>query len=66
MGKITADTTLAEVLEYPEAEKILAKYNVPCLHCPMAGNEMGMLKIGAIAKMYGIDLKSLLKELNKR
>ena len=64
--KFTADTTLAEILKYPEAEKILLKYDLPCLHCPMAAYEMGMLKIGAIAKMYGIDLKSLLEDLNKK
>lgn len=64
-GKITEDTTLAEILERPKASKILEKYNLPCLHCPMAAYEMGMLKIGEVARMYGIDLKNLLKELNK-
>ena len=31
----------------------------------MAVYEMGMLKIGEVARMYGIDLKGLLEELNK-
>lgn len=62
--KITKDTTLAEILKHPKAEEILAKYNVPCLHCPMATYEIGTLKIGEVAKQYNIDLKNLLKELN--
>jgi len=65
MPKITKDTTLAELLDKPEAEKILAKYNLPCLGCPFAKFEMENLKIGEVCKMYNIDLKNLLKELNK-
>jgi len=63
--KITTDTTLAKILKYPEAEKILIKYNLPCLGCPFAKFEMENLKIGEVCKMYNIDLKNLLKELNK-
>ena len=65
MSKITKDTTLAELLKSSEAEKILAKYNLPCLGCPFAKFEMENLKIGEVCKMYNIDLKNLLKELNK-
>lgn len=65
MPKITKDTTLAEILDKPEAEKILAKYNLPCLGCPFAKFEIENLKIGEVCKMYNIDLKNLLKELNK-
>ena len=65
MQKITKDTTLAEVLEMSGAEKILAKYKVPCLTCPMAKMEMDVLKVGDICKMYGIDAEKLLEELNK-
>ena len=65
MGKITKDSALVEILKYPEAEKILAKYNLPCLACPFAKLEMKNLKIGQISRVYGIDLKNLLKELNK-
>lgn len=64
--KITKDTTLAEVLEFPEAEKILAKHNLPCLHCPMAKFEIENLILGQVCKMYEIDLESLLKELNEK
>lgn len=65
MKKVTKNTKLAEVLKRPGAEKILEKHNTPCLHCPMAAYEMGMLTIGGIAESYGIDLKSLLADLNK-
>ncbi|PJA00357.1 disulfide oxidoreductase [bacterium (Candidatus Gribaldobacteria) CG_4_10_14_0_2_um_filter_33_15] len=62
--KITKDTTLAEILNEPEAGKILAKYNLPCLSCPMAKLEMENLKIGDICKLYKIDFLKLSKELN--
>ena len=64
-NKITEDTTLAEILKHPKAEEILSKYNLPCLHCPMAVYEIGTLKIGKVAKMYNLDIKNLLKDLNK-
>lgn len=64
MAKITKDTTLAELLENPKAQKILAKYNLPCLGCPFAKFEMENLKIGDVCQMYGIDIEKLLKELN--
>ena len=65
MAKITKDTTLAEILKNPEVEKILAKYNFPCLSCPFAELEMENLKIGEVCQMYGIDLEKLLRELNE-
>ena len=63
--KITEDTILDRILENPKAVEILAKYNVPCLGCPFAQLEVDKLKLGEVCKMYKIDLKSLLKELNK-
>ncbi|MBZ9569771.1 DUF1858 domain-containing protein [Patescibacteria group bacterium] len=66
MPKITKNTTLAEIFKFPEAKEILAKYNLPCLGCPLAKFEMENLKIGDICKMYSIDLENLLKELNER
>jgi len=65
MSQTTKDTTLGEVLEIPGAEEILAKFKVPCLTCPMAQMEMGVLTIGNISEMYSLDLEGLLKELNK-
>ncbi len=64
--KITKDTSLAEILKLPGAEEILAKYNLPCLSCPLAKFEIGDLKIGQVCKTYGIDIESLLKELNEK
>jgi len=64
-NKITEDTTLAEILKCPKAEDILSKYNLPCLHCPIAAYEMNKIKIKEIAKRYSIDLKNLLRDLNK-
>jgi hypothetical protein len=66
MKKITKNTSLAEVLKHSGAEKILAKYNVPCVTCPFAKMEMDKLKIGQICKIYGIDIDKLLRELNKK
>jgi hybrid cluster-associated redox disulfide protein len=65
MNKITQETTLSEILKLPKAEEILVKYRVPCLACPFARLEMEKLSIGQICEMYGIDLESLLKELNE-
>lgn len=62
--KITKNTTLAKVLEIKGAEKILLKYEMPCLHCAMAQMEMASLKLGDICSMYGINLDKMLKELN--
>ena len=64
--KITEDTTLAELLEHPEVQEILVKYNLPCLGCPFAKAEMNTLTLGDICRMYGIDLRELLKELNEK
>jgi hypothetical protein len=66
MAKVTKDTKLAEILKRPGASAVLEKHNTPCLHCPMAAYEMGTLKIGDIAKTYGIDLKGLLDDLNEK
>ncbi len=63
--EVTEDTTLGELLKHPEAVKVLIKYRVPCLGCPLARFELGRLKIGDIAKFYGLDLENLLRELNE-
>jgi hypothetical protein len=63
--KFTEKTVLGDLLNDPEASKILAKYKLPCLHCAMAAFEMGMLTIGDASRTYGIDLEGLLSELNE-
>jgi hybrid cluster-associated redox disulfide protein len=64
MKKITKETTLKEILEIEGAEEVLQKYNLPCLFCPMASFEISNLKIGDVCKVYGINEKDLLKDLN--
>ncbi len=66
MTKFTKDTTLNKLLEDPRAAEVLAKYNLPCLGCPMAKFEMEKLKIGDVCEMYGIEIDKLLKELNEK
>jgi len=64
--KITGEITLSQILKYPGAGKILAKYKLPCLWCPMAKFEMENLTLGEICKMYNINLEKLLRELNQK
>ena len=63
---IDKNTILSEVLKQKGAEKILAKYNLPCLTCPMAKFEIESLKLGQVCETYSIDIEKLLKELNKK
>lgn len=65
MKKITAKSTLAEILKEKGADKVLAKHGVPCLSCPMASFEIEKLQIGQVSKMYELDLKKILEDLNK-
>jgi len=62
---ITEKSTLEEVLKYDESLPILMKYGLPCLTCPIAKIEMRNLKIGEAARMYGINVEKLIKELNE-
>jgi len=64
MAKITKDTTLEKILEQKDGDEILHKNNVPCVSCPMASMELGVLKIGDVCKMYKLNLEKILKELN--
>ena len=63
--KFDKNSTLAEVLEFGGAEEILAKFDVPCLGCPMAKSEMEHLSIEQICATYGIDEPKLIKQLNE-
>lgn len=63
--KITKKTTLGKILDKKGADEILAKNNVPCLSCPMAGLEIDKLEIGQVCAMYDLNLAKILKELNK-
>jgi len=63
--KYTEDSKLEEVLKTPETSAVIAKYELPCLHCAMAAYEAKILTLGQIAKSYSIDLDGMLKELNE-
>lgn len=63
-NQFTQNTLLSKILEEPHGDQILMKYNIPCLSCPFLNDELGRLTIGEVGKMYDIDLKNLLKELN--
>ena len=63
--KITKDTTLAEILTVPGAYNLLASLGVPCMICPLMGQEMHFLTLENICKMYNLDLEKILKELEK-
>ncbi len=58
--KITKDMTIAEALKYPGVGEVLAKYGIGCFMCPM----MSLERIEDIARVHGIDIDTLLKELN--
>ncbi|MDH7517715.1 MAG: DUF1858 domain-containing protein [Candidatus Thermoplasmatota archaeon] len=60
--KITEDMTIKEVIDrYPETAMVFAKYNVGCIGCLAASFE----KVKDIAGIHGIDIKTLVKDLNK-
>jgi nitrogen fixation NifU-like protein len=65
LQKITEKTTLGKLPQDSKTQKILAKHGVPCISCPHIGMEQDFLTLGFISKTYGIDLKALLKDLNK-
>lgn len=62
--KFKKNVTIGQILRHSEGKRILAKYHLPCLHYPMAAHEMRRLKIGEVAKVYGINIENLLVELN--
>jgi len=63
--KITANSTLAEIIKQKGAEKILMEFGLPCLSCPMAQMEMPYLKLGDVCQRYNLNLKEILLKLNK-
>ena len=59
--KITKEMTFFQIMQqYPEAVKVLQKYNMGCVGCMGAQNER--LEQGANA--HGVDLNALLADLN--
>lgn len=64
--KITKKTKLAKIIDDKKVEKILKKYDFPCISCPFARYEMEKLDLGSICEMYNIDAEGLIKELNEK
>ncbi len=62
--RINENSTLKEVLRIKGAKEILRKYHFPCLKCPFASLEAENLTLKEIARFYGIELKSLVEDLN--
>jgi hypothetical protein len=65
-NQFTEKTTLAQLPQDLKTQKILAKHGVPCISCPHVGIEQDSLTMGFISKAYGIDLKALLDDLNRK
>jgi len=60
--KITKDMVLGEVVsKYPKTIEVFMKHGLHCAGCGMAFSET--VKEGALS--HGIDLKALLKDLNR-
>ena len=59
------ETPLSELLQNPKALSILAKHGLPCLSCPAVSFELGFLKLGQVARVYGLDVGALIKELRE-
>jgi len=64
--KITKKTKLSKLIDDKKAQKVLEKYDFPCISCPHARLEMEILELGSICEMYGIDSVKLIKELNEK
>ena len=60
--KITKDTSIIELLqEHPEAQKILAEYDLGCARCLKAVIE----DLESVAQANEIDIEELLEKLNQ-
>lgn len=60
--KITRDMTMGYIVkEFPETTEVFQRYGMGCLSCPTA--QLESLEKGAM--LHGLDVNSLLEELNK-
>jgi hypothetical protein len=64
--KVTKKTKLSKLIDDKKAQKVLEKYDFPCLSCPHARIEMESLELGSVCEMYDIDSVKLIKELNEK
>jgi hypothetical protein len=64
--KVTKKTKLAKLLDDKIAQKVLAKYDFPCLSCSHARSEMEALELGTVCEMYDLDIDKIIKDLNEK
>ena len=64
--KVTKKTKLSKLIDDKNAQKVLEKFDFPCISCPHARMEMEVLEIGNVCEMYDIDSVKLIKELNEK
>ena len=64
--KVTKKTKLSKLIDDKKAQKVLEKFDFPCISCPHARMEMEVLEIGNVCEMYDIDAAKLIKELNEK
>ncbi|MDO7787986.1 DUF1858 domain-containing protein [Desulforamulus aquiferis] len=60
--EVTKDMTMGYIVkEFPETVEVFQRYGMGCLSCPTA--QLESLEKGAM--LHGLDVNSLLEELNK-
>lgn len=64
--KVTKKTKLSKLIDDKKAQKVLEKFDFPCISCPHARMEMEVLEIGNVCEIYDIDSTKLIKELNEK
>jgi hypothetical protein len=63
--EVSEETPLAEVLKIPGAIQVLIRNNFPCVTCPLALFEAGTMTVGEVARMYGLDVEKIVRELRE-
>lgn len=64
--KVTKKTKLSKLIDDKKAQRVLEKFDFPCISCPHARMEMEVLEIGNVCEVYDIDSVKLIKELNEK
>ncbi|MCL5411048.1 MAG: DUF1858 domain-containing protein [Patescibacteria group bacterium] len=64
--KVTFKTTLEDILKIKKGSEILQQNGVPCLSCPLASQELGVLTIGEVSQIYNLNLDKILDQLNQQ
>ncbi len=64
--KITSKTKIAKLFAKKTLLNVLKKYEVPCVSCPIAKQEIDKNSIGYVCDIYGLPKEEIIKELNKK